>query len=178
MWSADPVSTKREMWVETSVDVTSNISALWHHNSFLSAQQLSPKTLLVWETLKANPYRTGGCPLERHSCLCRWSIVSVRTYRVREQGGRENEFLGVSTNSVVHGGCGLATLDALERRAPNQLDPSWNSNLMSHSIVFSRLDPEWSYRLGPVDPGNRVGSGKPSQVEFSKCRIRLSYNSY
>ena len=166
MWSADPVSTKREMWVETSVDVTSNISALYHHSSFLSAQQLSPKTLLVWETLKANPYRTGGCPLERHSCLCRWSIVSVRTYRVREQGGRENEFLGVSTNSVVHGGCELGTLDALGRRAPNQLDPSWNSALMSHSIVFSRLDPPlWvalclgEMELDPVNPGTKLGPG-------------------
>ena len=36
-----------EMWVEISADVTSNISALYHRNSFISAQQLSPQTLLV-----------------------------------------------------------------------------------------------------------------------------------
>jgi len=88
-------------WVETSVNVTSNIYAQYHRNHFISAQQLSPKTLLVWETLKAKPYRTGGCPLERHSCLCRWSIVSVRTYRVREQGGRENELFGGNKRNLL-----------------------------------------------------------------------------
>ena len=50
-----------------------------------------PKRFLCEKRSRQTLYRTGGCPLERHSCLCRWSIVSVRTYRVREQGGRENE---------------------------------------------------------------------------------------
>ena len=42
-----PRQYEKRVWVETSVNVTSNISAQYYCNSFFSAQQLSPKTLLV-----------------------------------------------------------------------------------------------------------------------------------